>query len=398
MPDQLPTVRVGIAGLGLAGTAMLPALVKHPHIEITAAANRSGHHLSAFARDFQAGTYRTIEDLCKSASIDAIYIATPTQLHKEHVLMAAAYRKHILVEKPLCITLEDADDMIAAVERNGVQMVVGHSHSFDPPIRKMREIVRSGILGRVRMINSWYFTDWLYRPRLPEELDTRQGGGVTIRQGAHQFDIIRYLGGGLIRSVRAVTGAWDRTRPTEGSHVAFLEFEDETAATAVYSGYDHFHSMELTGIGEAGEVARPGPYASARMALRRAAPGNGEATLKRAVGFAGEQERALEGQGHQPFFGLLIVSCEHGDLRQSADGVLVYGDERKWEVPLSPDETPRDAVVAEFYDAILRGRPTVHNGRWAKATLEVCLAVLNSAHERREIMLAHQTAVLNETS
>ena len=66
MPDQLPTVRVGIAGLGLAGTAMLPALVKHPHIQITAVADRSGHHLSAFARDFPAETYRTVEDLCKS--------------------------------------------------------------------------------------------------------------------------------------------------------------------------------------------------------------------------------------------------------------------------------------------------------------------------------------------
>jgi phthalate 4,5-cis-dihydrodiol dehydrogenase len=396
MPAQLPTVRVGIAGLGLAGTAILPALVKHPHLEITAAANQGGG-LAAFARDFQAETYRTVEDLCKSASVDAIYIATPTHLHKEHVLIAAAHRKHILVEKPLCITLEDADEMIAAVERNGVQMVVGHSHSFDPPVRKMREIIMTGMLGRVRMINSWCFTDWLYRPRLPEELDTRQGGGVTFRQGAHQFDIIRYLGGGLMRSVRAMTGAWDRTRPAEGSHVAFLEFEDQTAATAVYSGYDHFHATELTGIGEAGEVARPSPYASARTALRRAATGNGEATMKQAVGYAGEQVRYLEGQGHQPFFGLLIVSCEHGDIRQSPDGLLVYGDEQKWEVPLSPDETPRDAVVAEFYDAVLHGRPTVHNGRWAKATLEVCLAVLNSAQERREMMLSHQTAVLNES-
>jgi phthalate 4,5-cis-dihydrodiol dehydrogenase len=380
----------------LAGTAIVPALVKHPHIEIAAAADPSGCGLAAFARDFQAETYRTVEELCKSASIDAVYIATPTHLHKEHVLMAAAHRKHILVEKPLCITLEDADDMIAAVEHNGVQMVVGHSHSFDPPISKMREIIRRGRLGRVRMINSWYFTDWLYRPRLPEELDTRQGGGITFRQGAHQFDIIRYLGGGLVRSVRAMTGAWDRTRPTEGSHVAFLEFEDQTAATAVYSGYDHFHTMELTGVGEAGEAVRPGPYASARTALRRAAAGKGEATMKRAVGYAEEQVQYLEGQGHQPFFGLLIVSCEHGDIRQSPDGLLVYGDAEKWEVPLSPDETPRDAVVAEFYDAILHGRPTVHNGRWAKATLEVCLAVLNSAQERREMVLSHQTAVLND--
>src|SRR5262249_20124672 len=118
--DQSSTIRVGIAGLGLAGTAILPALIKHPHIEVTAAADRSGRGLATFAQDFQAETYQTIENLCKSASVDAIYIATPTHLHKEHVLLAASHHKHILVEKPLCTTLEDADEMIAAVESNRV--------------------------------------------------------------------------------------------------------------------------------------------------------------------------------------------------------------------------------------------------------------------------------------
>src|SRR6266545_4942689 len=143
--------------------------------------------------------------------------------------------------------------MIAAAERSGVQLVVGHSHSFEPPIRKIREIVRRGELGRLRMLHNWYFTDWLYRPRNAEELDTQLGGGVTFRQGSHQFDLLRLIGGGLVRSVRAMTGRGDPERPTEDAHVVYMEFEDGTPASAVYSGADHFQTTELAfGIGEQG--------------------------------------------------------------------------------------------------------------------------------------------------
>ena len=74
------------------------------------------------------------------------------------------------------------------------------------------------------MANTWAFTDWVYRPRRPEELDVAKGGGVTFRQGAHQFDILRYLCGGLARSVRAKTFDFDASRPTVGAHVAFVDF------------------------------------------------------------------------------------------------------------------------------------------------------------------------------
>src|SRR5206468_1189747 len=129
---------------------------------------------------------------------------------------------------------------LTAAEAHDRQLVVGHSHSFEPAIRKMREIVQSGALGRVRMLHNWCFTDWLYRPRNTEELDTRLGGGVTFRQGSHQFDILRFIGGGLLRSVRAMTARGDAQRPTEDAPVAYMEFEHVTPATAVDCGPDPF--------------------------------------------------------------------------------------------------------------------------------------------------------------
>jgi phthalate 4,5-cis-dihydrodiol dehydrogenase len=377
---------------------MIPALLKHPSIKITAAADSDPAPLEKFRGDFQAETFLSVEALCKSPNVDAIYMATPTQYHTEHALMALERRKHVVLEKPMALSLTDAEAMIAAAARHGVQLVVGHSHSFEPSIRKIREIVRSGELGRLRMLHNWYFTDWLYRPRNAEELDTQLGGGVTFRQGSHQFDLLRLIGGGLVRSVRAMTGVWDARRPTEGSHVVYLEFADSTPATAVYSGYDRFHTAELTfGIGEQGQPVDASVYGRARQALRRVGSAEEETALKRSsVRYGGARARPLSGTGpHPPFYGLTLVSCEQGDIRQSANGLFIYGEEEKRAIPLPTDETGRDAVVRELYEAVVNGRPPAHGGRWGKANLEVCLAVLASARARTEVLLTHQTATLD---
>lgn len=389
-------LRIGIAGLGIAGSSLLPAIKRHPHVEVTAASGRNKERLEKFAHDYGADIHYSMEQLCQNPNVDAVYIATPTELHKEHVLIAAEHKKHIIVEKPIATSLEDADALIAAAESNGVQMIVGHSHSFEHHIRKIREIVNSGKIGSLRMINNWYFNDWIYRPRTPEELDTRLGGGVTYRQGSHQFDIIRYIGGGRLRSVRAMTGVWDRDRPTEGAHAAFLEFEDGTGATAVYNGYDHFHTTELTfGIGEGGPLNTTGIYASSRRAVREVADPAMETQLKSQAGYGGSRAKKYDSEEiHQPFFGLTIVSCERGDIRQSPNGLFVYGEDEKVEIPLN-EETGRDVLIAELYDAVHKGRKAVHDGRWGKANLEVCIAVLNSARERKEIYLSHQTSVID---
>ena len=91
---------------------------------------------------------------------------------------------------------------------------------------RLRALIESGEFGAVRMINAINYTDYLYRPRRPEELDTAQGGGAVFNQAAHQVDIVRLIGGGHVTSVRAATGAWDAARPTEGAYAALLTFAE----------------------------------------------------------------------------------------------------------------------------------------------------------------------------
>jgi phthalate 4,5-cis-dihydrodiol dehydrogenase len=396
MPER--RLRLGVAGLGRAFTLMLPTLTADSRVELVAAADRRPEARERFAGEFGGRVYASVEALCADAEVDVVYVATPHQFHADHVEAAAAGGKHVLVEKPMAITLDECRRMIAAAERANVQLVVGHSHSFDAPILRAREIIAGGALGAVRMINAQYYTDFLYRPRRPEELVTARGGGAVFSQAAHQVDIVRLLGGGHVHSVRAQTGAWDPARSTEGAYAALLVFDDGSYASLAYSGYAHFDGDELCGgVGEMGAVKMEGDYGAARRNLRRAADPSEETALKNArnyggADYAGRALAAPARPSHQ-HFGLVVVCCEHGDLRPMPDGVMIYGDGERHLEPLPKPRVSRAEVIDELFAAVVSGRTPVHGGRWAMATLEVCLAMLQSAREQRDIALAHQVGL-----
>jgi phthalate 4,5-cis-dihydrodiol dehydrogenase len=388
-----PRLRLGVAGLGRAFTLMLPTLTAHPRVQLVAGADPRAEARARFAADFGAATYDSVEALCADPAVDAVYIATPHQNHAGHAIAAALAGKHLLVEKPMALSLQDARDMIDAASTAGVHLVVGHSHSFDAPIARARAIVASGELGRVRMVTALNFTDFLYRPRRPEELDTARGGGVMFSQAAHQVDIVRLLAGGRAGSVRAMTGAWDPGRPTEGAYSALLAFDEGAFASLTYSGYGHFDSDELSGwIGELGGRKDAADYGSARRALSQAAGAQAEAAAKAARNYGGPAYKP--GAGERPWhehFGTLIVSCERGDVRPLPDAVIVYGDDTQRREPLEKPAVPRGEVIDELCDAVFDAKPPLHDGEWGLATLEVCIAMLRSAREGVEVALRFQS-------
>ena len=381
-------LRIGVAGLGRAFGVMLPTFLRDQRVELVAAADPRAEARARFESDFGGRAYDTVEALCADANVEAVYVATPHQHHAAHAALAAARAKHLLIEKPIALTLADAQAITQAARKAQVHLVVGHSHSFDAPILRTRALIESGAYGAVRMISALNYTDFLYRPRRPEELDTRQGGGALFNQAPHQVDIVRLLGGGRVKSVRAQAGRWDITRPTEGAYSALMTFESGAFASLTYSGYGHFDSDEFQGwIGEMGQ-AKP---ANPRRERRAFADAGEEAAFKaaRTYGGANWTPPAPETLAHQ-HFGTIIVSCERADLRPLPNGVVIYDESgaRLDELPLPA--VPRAEVIDELYDAIVNGKPPLHDGAWATATLEVCLAMLASAREGREIALSHQ--------
>jgi phthalate 4,5-cis-dihydrodiol dehydrogenase len=379
-------LKLGVAGLGRGFTLMLPTLAQDPRIALTAAADPRPEARALFATEFNAQTYLSVEELCRDPSVEVVYVATPHQVHAAHTAVATAGGKHVLVEKPMAISLAECQAMISAADKAGVHLIVGHSHSFDAPIALTRKLIDSGEFGAVQMITAINYTDFMRRPRRSEELDTSQGGGVIFSQAAHQVDIVRLLAGSRAKSVRAVAGRWDASRPTEGAYGCLLNFEDGLYATLTYSGYGQFDSDELQGwIGEMGRKKQPG-----LRATRRFDSAGEEATFKQAANYGGANYRPpAEPDAHQNF-GTVIVSCECADLRPLPNGVAIYrnGDMQLDALPAPP--IPRVEVIDELYDAIVNGIAPHHDGRWAMATLEVCLAMLQSSRAGREIELQHQ--------
>ena len=381
-------LRIGVAGLGRAFAVMLPTFKADPRVSLVAAADTRAEARQRFAEEFSANAYTTVEELCVDPAVEVIYVATPHQWHARHAALAAQHRKHLLIEKPMALTLQECAAIIDAARSAGVHLVIGHSHSFDAPVRHLRGLIDSGRYGNARMINAINYTDYLYRPRRPEELDTALGGGAIFNQAAHQIDIVRLLGGGRVASVRAATGAWDRTRPTEGAYAALLTFESGAFASLTYSGYGNFDSDEFQGwIGEMGQ--KKTPYAGPPR--HRFDNQQDEVAFKNARNYGGPDFRPSAGQdlAHQNF-GTLLVSCEHADLRALPNGVMVYQNGSAQLDPLPMPKIPRVEVIDELYDAVVMGQPPLHDGAWAMATLEVLLAILQSSREKSDVRLSHQ--------
>jgi phthalate 4,5-cis-dihydrodiol dehydrogenase len=92
-------------------------------------------------------------------------------------------------------------------------------------------------------------------------------------------------------------------------------------------------------------------------------------------------------------FGFLVACCDRADLRPTATGIVVYGDRERRVEPLPAPTHPRQEVIDELVAAVAHDRPPLHDGAWARATLEVCLAILRSARERRDVPLHAQVRV-----
>jgi len=365
-------LKLGVAGLGRAFALTAPTLAADQRVELVAATDPRPEALGKIARDFGAEGLASFQDLLKS-SAEAIYIATPHRFHAEQAIAAAKAGKHVLVEKPMALSLGECSAMAAAAKKHRVHMIVGPSHSFDAPIRRTRQLIPQ--FGQVRMITAFNYTDFLYRPRMPEERKH-----ALLNQSAHHVDIVRLLSGSALMSVRAHTAG-------QGAYAALLRFK-EGFATIVYSGHAHFDSDEFAGwIGELGQKKDPSQYGSARRALA----GRDELKFKAARNYGGPEFKSSEAQFHE-HFGPIIVSCDKADLRPLPDGVMVYADGERRLEPLAPTGAPRAGVIDELYDAVVNGKAPLHDAAWGLATTEACLAILKSAKSGKEIPLKHQTS------
>ena len=392
-------LKLGIIGIGVGAAEMLPAMESAPTFDLFAGADIDPDVRMRFKERYpEARVYDSAESLCADPDIDVVWVSTPNRFHGPMTMLAAQHGKHVVVEKPMALNMKEAESMVEACEKHGVQLVAGHTQSFTPPMRYMRQVVRSGALGPLAAVNVFAYTDWGLRPRTPDELDPAQGGGIVYRQVPHQIDSIRLIGGGMLRSVRGATGSWMPGRSITGYYSAYMEFESGVPAIAVHEGSGYFVASELVPWGTSRAFYTAEQRIEKRREMRDGTRHEDAEKLSLRIGGPSEMgsvgRRGPQPAGRrkwQPFdLGILIVSCERGQIRQSPYGVYVYDDEGVREISLETGRASRQEELTELYNAVVHGKPVFHSGRWGMATLEVALGIVESARTRKEIKLTHQ--------
>lgn len=374
-------IRLGAVGLGRGFALTARALLAHDGILLVAAATRSEASRTAFTGVFGGVAHEVYEDLLAMDTVEMIYVATPHGLHRDHVCAALDAGKHVVVEKPLAIAISDAEEMVESASSRDLLLLVGPSHSYDPPVALAAEIIASGRLGKPKLLHGLNATDFLYRPRRPEELRTEEGGGVVFSQAVHQIDVaMRLLG--TPETVFAVTGNWNTARPTEGAYTAVVTFDSGATASLTYSGYGFFDSDQM--MDNVSELGVQKPRDTTGAARRALAQIEDEADHKKTRAFLGLDD--LPQPRTHEHFGPLIVFCERGDIQLTPDGVILH-TQRGTERIEAPFTSSRQGFAQALVDALRGGPRPVQDGHWGLIALKTCHALLASAEQSAPVSL-----------
>ncbi len=184
------TLRFGVLGVGRIGKIHAANLVNRvPGTEVVALSDTFPEPLRAVAAELNISkTFIDYKQVLAMPEVDAIAICTPTSTHSQIILDAAAAGKHIFCEKPLELSLEKISEIGKAVEKYGIQLMVGFNRRYDGNFLKVRETVREGKVGEPQLLRITSRD-----PGPPPENYIRTSGGIFLDMTIHDFDMARYL-------------------------------------------------------------------------------------------------------------------------------------------------------------------------------------------------------------
>ncbi|MFF3468460.1 Gfo/Idh/MocA family protein [Streptomyces sp. NPDC002619] len=328
------TVSIGLVGCGNISRAHLSGYLGVPEqAAVTAVADVDP--VAATERAQQAGgaeVFDSYQRLLDEGDIDAVDICLPHHLHADAVIAAAEAGKHILCEKPLCLTLDEAERIADAVEAAGVTLMCAHNQLTLPAVAHARELIDSGALGRVYELRT---TDSFFNDFDPATMGWRahaatSGGGELIDTGYHPTYLLLYLASGRPSAVTSMLST---------HRLKFMEGEDSARVLVRFAD------------GAVGEVVTSWAYETA------------------------------------PYTGKFSVVGELGGL-WSDGATLCHKARGKAATTVSfPAVDSIPAVCADFVRRIRDGERPVHTHEEGTDVLKVILAAYRSAREKREIGL-----------
>ncbi len=246
-------IRFGVIGCGSIGAWHCIAIQEAAGAELAGVADAFPASAKKFSERFGVPAYESVDDMLHDPKIDCITICTPSGLHADLAVSAANAGKHVLVEKPMALTSEDADRIIEAGDRNHVKIGVVFQARMKDSTKMLKSIVDSGRLGR--MVTADIFMKYYRSPEYYLAGGWRgtwkmDGGGALMNQGIHSVDLLQYLAG-PVKSVYGVARTLVHKIEVEDTVVATVEFASGAlgliqATTAIHPGYPRRLSISGT--------------------------------------------------------------------------------------------------------------------------------------------------------
>lgn len=242
--NEAKKLRFGIIGCGGVGPTHAGALLRIEDATIEAVADVMPQRAHDLAQKLGISkAYSSDEELLADGQIDVVCICTPSGLHAQHSVAAMRAGKHVVVEKPMEVTLEACDEMIAVQRQTGRKLTVISQHRFDTATLMVKEAIDSGKLGKIILADAsvkWWRKQHYYDVANWRGTWAMDGGGSLMNQGVHTVDILQWLTGG-IESVFGHTMTAAHDIETEDIAVAALKFNcgavgTLTASTAAFPG------------------------------------------------------------------------------------------------------------------------------------------------------------------
>ena len=334
-------VRVAVIGCGsIAKHRHIPEFAAHPQVELAAFCDAVEERAAAFAGQYGGEAYTDYRELLRREDIDAVSVCTPNVYHAPISIAAAESGKHVLCEKPMATSREEALDMIRAAKERGVVLMIAHNQRLMPPHVKAREILASGTLGRVLTFRTAFAHGG------PESWSVEGKGGWFFRKekaflgalgdlGIHKVDLIRWL----LKDEIVEVGAFVDTLHKEDTDV------DDNAVFIL-----------RTSNGVMGTMAASWTHV----------PGEDNSTVLYC-------EKGLIRIGADPEYPLIVERAD-GNVEKHRVGPIATNEE---------GGQTKSGVIDAFLESILNGTPPLIPGEEGMKSLSVILAALQSAKDKR---------------
>ena len=237
-------LRFGILGCGVIGPHHAKAIAGLDDAELVAVADEVPEQAGNLADEYDCARYDDLSDLLSDDDIDAICICTPSGMHAEEAIAALEAGKHVVIEKPVDITLEAVDRLLAVQRATDRKVAVVSQHRFDPATQAVREAAVNGEFGRLTSGSAevrWWRSQSYYDSGGWRGTWALDGGGVLMNQSIHYIDLLQWLMDSVVE-VTAYTGLLAHERiEVEDTAVAIVRFANGAigtimATTAAYPG------------------------------------------------------------------------------------------------------------------------------------------------------------------